>query len=106
MRRGTWWGLVLRRMTSLMRAREDVIQRLALRQPDEEHDFRVARRSTSLADPLAGRAAGTSCADDDALDDLGKLLDLAIDLRRPDAHAAGVERRVASPVDHDAAGRA
>ena len=37
--------------------------------------------------------------DDDALHDLRELLDLTVDLRRTDANATGVERRVATSVD-------
>ena len=44
-------------------------------------------------------------ADDEAFDDLGQLLDLAIDLRRADAHAAGIERRIGAAVEDEAAVR-
>src|SRR5690606_8165987 len=37
------------------------------------------------------------------LGDLGKLLDLVVDLGRADAHAAGIERGVGAAMDHDAA---
>ena len=62
----------------------------------------VCRRtnSTTRTSPdLAGRPV---LADDEALDDFGQLLDLAIDLRRADAHAAGIERRVGAAVDDEA----
>src|SRR5262249_31179454 len=42
-------------------------------------------------------------ADHDALQDLRQLLHLAIDLRRADADAAGVQHRVGAAVDDDAA---
>ena len=38
-----------------------------------------------------------------ALEHLGQLLDLAVDLRRADAHAAGIEHRVGAAVDDHAA---
>ena len=40
---------------------------------------------------------------DDALEHLRQLLDLAVDLRRADAHAAGIEHRVRAAIDDDAA---
>ena len=40
--------------------------------------------------------------DDQALDDLGNLLDLPIDLRRADPHPARVQRRIGSAVDDQA----
>ena len=41
-------------------------------------------------------------ADDEALDDLRQLLDLAVDFSGADPHATGIERRVRAPVDHQA----
>ena len=62
----------------------------AVAQPDEQHDALVAL-------PLL--------PDHERLDDLVELLDLPVDLRRADAHAARVQHGIGSAVDDDAAVR-
>ena len=66
---------------------ELVGERHAVAQPDEQHDALVVV-------PVL--------ADDEALDDLVELLDLAIDLGGADAHAAGVQHGIRAAVDDDA----
>src|SRR6185503_4339856 len=70
---------------------ELVVERSALLQLHEQDDADVTH--------FAGRPV---LADDDAFDDLGHLLDLAIDLGRPDAHAARIERCIGAAVDDEA----
>jgi hypothetical protein len=85
---GTWRGVQPCGSAHLMRARERVVERVAARlQLHEEHDAHVAL-------PVL--------ADHHALQHLQLLLDLAVDLGRADAHAAGVEHRVGAAVDDDA----
>src|SRR5205085_7828522 len=57
-----------------------------LAQLHEQHD-------TLVAVPLL--------ADHEALDDVGQLLDLAVDLRGPDRNATGVQDGIGPPVDDD-----
>ena len=66
---------------------EPVVQRQPVPQAHEQHDAHVAL-------PVLPH--------DQALHDLRQLLHLPVDLRRADAHAAGIERGVAPPVDHQA----
>ena len=87
---GTWRGLV-----RVLEARADpltqrVVQRQAVGQYDEQHDADVVL---------------PALADRDALADLRQLLDLAVDLGRADAHAAGIEHRVGTAVDQTALAR-
>ena len=86
---GTWRGLAPVRIfcaDALFEHR--VVERDARAQPHEQHDAHVVV-------PIL--------ADADRLDDLRHLLDLVVDLRRADAHAAGIERRVGAAMDDDAA---
>ena len=88
---GTWRGVAFSRMRCRIALGER--RRRATtpsRKPDEEHDPLVVV-------PLL--------PDDEALQHLVELLDLAVDLRRPDADAAGVQHRVRAPVDDEAAVR-
>ncbi len=66
-------------MRRRMRASRSGAKREAIAQPHEQHDPFVAV-------PLL--------ADHQALDDLVELLHLAVDFRRADAHAAGIEHGV------------
>ena len=61
------------------------------------------RRSSSSSAPSASTTKSTSSPgaalvvlemDDEAVDDLGQLLDDAVELAGPEAHAAAIERRV------------
>ena len=74
---GTWRGVVLARIVLLDPVDERLVEHDAVLQAHEQHHAHVA--------DLAGRPV---LADDEALDDLGQLLDLPIDLRGADAHAA------------------
>src|SRR4051812_46095944 len=65
-------------------------QLLAVRQGNEQHNANVEARVRLLILP-----------DDQTLDDLRQLFDLAIDLRGADANAARIERRVAASIDHE-----
>ena len=67
---------------------ERVVECDAVAQPHEQHDAHVAL-------PFL--------ADGERLEHLGDLLDLPIDLRRADAHAAGIQHRVGAAVNDDAA---
>ena len=67
-----------------------LVERQALAQPDEQHDAHVAL-------PLL--------RDRDRLGDFLDLLDLAIDLGRADAHAAGIQHRIGAAVHDQAAAR-
>src|SRR2546426_8647278 len=69
---------------------ERIVERAIFAQLDEQHDPHVAR-------PVL--------PDHQRLDDLLQLLDLAVDLRGADAHAAGVQHRVGAAMDDDAAAR-
>ena len=88
-RAGTCRGVALARIGVRIRpSRSRLSSEQPVAQPDEQHDALVAV-------PLL--------ADDQALDDLGELLDLAVDLGRADAHAAGIQHGVGAAVDDDAA---
>src|SRR6185437_2194095 len=92
-----FWHVVRARVRADARADSPtklLAQRLALHEAHEQHDAHVVRA-----------VVRHGLADDDALDDLGKLLDLPIDLRRPDPNSARVEGRVASAVDDHATAR-
>src|SRR5687768_10324783 len=69
-----------------------VVERDTFAQPDEQDDAHV---------PIV--AVDHVLADDQAFDDLRQLLDLSIDLGRPDAHATGIECGVAPAGDDHAA---
>src|SRR5258708_11150886 len=69
-----------------------VIEHAVRGESHEEYDPQI--RATLVGELLS---------DHQALDDLGKLLDLPIDLRRADSHAAGIERGVAAAVDDESA---
>ena len=69
-----------------------VVEREALAQLHEQHDAHVAPSPPVLADH-------------EALDHLVELLDLPVDLRGADAHAARIQRRVRAAVDDHAAVR-
>src|SRR5438552_4904425 len=68
-----------------------LVERDAVAQADEQHHTYVAH--------LARRPI---LADDDALDDLVELFDLAVNLGRADAHTAGIERGIRASVDNHA----
>ena len=67
------------------------VERDAVAQADEQHHTYVAH--------LARRPI---LADDDALDDLVELFDLAVNLGRADAHTGGIERGIRASVDNHA----
>ena len=69
-----------------------------------EHEAILQAHEQDHADvsDLAGRPV---LPDDETLDDLGQLLDLAVDLRGADAHASRIERRIRAAVKDDAAVR-
>ena len=86
---GTWRGEAPARIFDLDRRRRSASSSVTpSRKPHEQHDAHV------VVEILA---------DGERLQHLRHALDLRIDLRRADPHAAGIERRVGAAVDDDAA---
>ena len=83
--------------------RSDLRANLVLERVGERHACGAAARRARCARRVPRRSH--VLPDHEALDDLGQLLHLPIDLRRADPHAAGIERRVAAAVDDHAAVR-
>src|SRR5436190_13819397 len=73
---------------------ELLVERLTFNEANEQHD------------PDVGAGAGLDVlSDHDTLENLRKLIDLSVDLGRPDANAAGIQRCVAPTVDDHSAMR-
>ena len=85
---GTCRGDVSRANPFAIRRRSSSSSTTPSRQPDEQHDALVAF-------PLLPHRQ--------ALEHFRQLLDLAVDLRGADAHAAGIERGIRPAVDDEAA---